>query len=165
MNRDFYYAFVFRELWKDRFIFRETWSRPHLYHPRIWLQQNQTEFMAIEAIKSPQSGNSKGIQRKYIVDNTQRSWFPFILIRANTLALYWCMNEEMDLKRSCVSFHSKQTLSNSQNHASSFSRSHPRILFCFLMSLTLIWAVSFQSIHSPLLHVIVFFRIGAGIAT
>ena len=28
MNRDFHYVFVFRELWKDRFIFRETWSRP-----------------------------------------------------------------------------------------------------------------------------------------
>lgn len=27
--------------------------------------QNQTEFMAIEAIKSPQSGNTKEIQRKY----------------------------------------------------------------------------------------------------
>ena len=24
---------LFRELWKDRFIFRETWSRPPLYHP------------------------------------------------------------------------------------------------------------------------------------
>ena len=28
VNRDFHYAFVFRELWKDRFIFWETWSRP-----------------------------------------------------------------------------------------------------------------------------------------
>ena len=27
------YFIIFRELWKDRFIFRETWSRPPLYHP------------------------------------------------------------------------------------------------------------------------------------
>ena len=27
MNRDFHYVFVFRELWKNRFIVRETWSR------------------------------------------------------------------------------------------------------------------------------------------
>ena len=26
---------LFRELWKDRFIFRETWSRPPLYHPHL----------------------------------------------------------------------------------------------------------------------------------
>ena len=24
-----------RKLWKDRFIFRETWSRPPLYHPLV----------------------------------------------------------------------------------------------------------------------------------
>ena len=35
MNRDFHYVFVFRELWKGRFIFRETWSRPSLYHPHV----------------------------------------------------------------------------------------------------------------------------------
>ena len=30
MKRDFHHVFVFRELWKDRFIFCETWSRPLL---------------------------------------------------------------------------------------------------------------------------------------
>ena len=25
----------YRELWKDRFIFHETWSRPPLYHPKF----------------------------------------------------------------------------------------------------------------------------------
>ena len=32
MKHDFHYVFVFRGLWKDRFIFCETWSRPPLYY-------------------------------------------------------------------------------------------------------------------------------------
>ena len=48
VNHDFHDVFVFHELWKDRFIFRETWSRPPLYHPLFaaWVSPGKKgEFM------------------------------------------------------------------------------------------------------------------------
>ena len=87
VNRDFHYTFVFRELWKDRFLFRETWSRPPLYHPL------RTESRVLWM-------GSNGVKRRWSME--WPGWLKCVDTGVGLMSWWWFwMERRCSPKRSC----------------------------------------------------------------